>query len=257
MLSEYSRLLDCRRINLRIFLAFRILHQAFCAKSFGDSVRRIAGISKFVQYCTLTYSPWLKPGDSWIPTAFAYETIGLTMPLQRRSMPQPSRCSLQRSCPDHAQYRNVGTSTLGRANLSLRDSAHRRYDRSASLRSTGRPFGLLFPSYNRATGKPTTLVVPIKRGILWDDASLRETCGPQRRQRAAFAFAFVSLVYCIGQRGVKSRANLSPFWGTTYLENWIYRVVWGSPKRKISNAQEQTQKTGIKEWGHPLLREKT
>ena len=44
MLSEYSRLLDCRRINLRIFLAFRILHQAFCAKSFGDSVRRIAGI---------------------------------------------------------------------------------------------------------------------------------------------------------------------------------------------------------------------
>ena len=151
MLSEYSRLLDCRRINLRIFLAFRILHQAFCAKSFGDSVRRIAGISKFVQYCTLTYSPWLKPGDSWIPTAFAYETIGLTMPLQRRSMPQPSRCSLQRSCPDHAQYRNTGTSTLGRANLSLRDSAHRRYDRSASLRSTGRPFGLLFPSYSLGT----------------------------------------------------------------------------------------------------------
>ena len=115
--------------------------------------------------------------------------------------------------------------------------------------------GVVF--YDRATGKPTTLVVPIKRGILWDDASLRETCGPQRRQRATFAFAFVSLVYCIGQRGVKSRANLSPFWGTTYLENWIYRVVWGSPKRKISNAQEQTQKTGIKEWGHPLLREKT
>ena len=66
----------------------------------------------------------------------------------------------------------------------------------------------------------------------------------------AFAFVFVSLVYCIWQRGVKSRANLSPFWGTTYLENWIYRVVWGSPKRKISNAQKQTQKTGSKEWGH-------
>lgn len=46
--------------------------------------------------------------------------------------------------------------------------------------------------YDSATGEPTTLVVPIKRGILWDDASLRETCGPQRRQRAAFAFAFVS-----------------------------------------------------------------
>ena len=57
MLSEYSRLLDCRRINLRIFLAFRILHQAFCAKSFGDSVRRIAGISKFVQYCTALCGP--------------------------------------------------------------------------------------------------------------------------------------------------------------------------------------------------------
>ena len=128
--------------------------------------------------------------------------------------------------------------------------------RGVPRRTLRQIFSHTFP-YDRATGKPTTLVVPIKRGILWDDASLRETCGPQRRQRAAFAFAFVSLVYCVAQRGVKSRANLSPFWGTTYLENWIYRVVWGSPKRKISNAQEQTQKTGIKEWGHPLLREKT
>ena len=39
-----------------------------------------------------------------------------------------------------------------------------------------------------------------------------------------FAFAFASPVYCIWQRGVKSRANLSPFWGTTYLENWEQRV---------------------------------
>ena len=65
----------------------------------------------------LTYSPRLKPGDSWIQTAFACDSAGLTMPLQRRLMPQPSRCSLRRSCPDHERHRNADMSILGHANL--------------------------------------------------------------------------------------------------------------------------------------------
>ncbi len=93
----------------------------------------------------LTYSPRLKPGDSWMQTAFARDSAGLTMPLQRRLMPQPSRCSLRRFCPDHEWLRNAGISTLVHANLSFPDSARRRYGRSASLHNTDQSFESSFP----------------------------------------------------------------------------------------------------------------
>ena len=93
----------------------------------------------------LTYSPRLKPGDSWIQMAFACLNAGLTMPLQRRLMPQPSRCSLRRSCPDHEWLRNAGISTLVHANLSFSDSARHRYGRSASLHNTDQSFESSFP----------------------------------------------------------------------------------------------------------------
>ena len=92
----------------------------------------------------MTYSPRLKPGDSWIQTAFACDSAGLTMPLQRRSMPQPSRCSLRRSCPDHERHRNADMSILGRANLSFPDSARRRYGRFVSSHSTDLSFECSF-----------------------------------------------------------------------------------------------------------------
>ena len=92
----------------------------------------------------LTYSPRLKPGDSWIQTAFAYSNVGLTMPLQRRLMPQPSRCSLRRFCPDYERHRNADTSILGRANLSFPDSARRRYGRFVSSHSTDLSFECSF-----------------------------------------------------------------------------------------------------------------
>ena len=88
----------------------------------------------------LTYSPRLKPGDSWMQTAFARDSAGLTMPLQRRLMPQPSRCSLRRFCPDHEWLRNAGISTLVHANLSFSDSVRHRYGRSASLHNTDQSF---------------------------------------------------------------------------------------------------------------------
>ena len=102
-------------------------------------------VSKAPKPHFLTYSPRLKPGDSWIQTAFACDSAGLTMPLQRRSMPPPSRCSLQRSCPDHEWLRNAGISTLVHANLSFPDSARRRYGRFASLHNTDLSFGCSFP----------------------------------------------------------------------------------------------------------------
>ena len=108
----------------------------------------------------LTYSPRLKPGDSWIQTAFACDSAGLTMPLQRRLMPQPSRCSLRRSCPDHEWLRNVSISTLVHANLSFSDSARRRYGRSASLHNTDQSFesSFLF-CLPDALGFPQTLQI--------------------------------------------------------------------------------------------------
>ena len=99
-------------------------------------------IMSIIEY--LTYSPWLKPGDSWIQTAFACLNAGLTIPLQRRSMPQPSRCSLRHFCPDHERHRNADTSISGRANLLFPDSDCRRYGRFASLHSTDQSFGYSF-----------------------------------------------------------------------------------------------------------------
>ena len=108
----------------------------------------------------LTYSPRLKPGDSWIQMAFACLNAGLTMPLQRRLMPQPSRCSLRRSCPDHEWLRNASISTLVHANLSFSDSARHRYGRSASLHNTDQSFesSFLF-CLPDALGFPQTLQI--------------------------------------------------------------------------------------------------
>ena len=108
----------------------------------------------------LTYSPRRKLGDSWIQTAFACDSAGLTMPLQRRWMPPPSRCSLRRSCPDHEQRRNVSISTLVHANLSFSDSARRRYGRFASLHNTDQSFESSFPFCPPdALGFPQTLQI--------------------------------------------------------------------------------------------------
>ena len=100
--------------------------------------------SEHMQKVYLTYSPRLKPGDSWIQTAFACLNAGLTIPLQRRSMPQPSRCSLRHFCPDHERHRNADTSIPGRANLLFPDSDCRRYGRFASLHSIDQSFGYSF-----------------------------------------------------------------------------------------------------------------
>ena len=115
-------------------------------------------------YHLLTYSPRLKPGDSWIQTAFACDSAGLTMPLQRRSMSRPSRYSLRRSCPDHEWLRNAGISTLVHANLSFPDSGCRRYGRSASLHSTDQSFesSFLF-CLPDALGFPQTLQIHSRR----------------------------------------------------------------------------------------------
>ena len=117
-----------------------------CFFGITDKTNLAIGVDfRLYHNCYLTYSPRRKPGDSWIPTAFACDRAGLTMPLQRRLMPEPSKCSLQRSCPDHERHRNADTSILGRANLLFPDSDCRRYGRSARLHRTDLSFGRSFP----------------------------------------------------------------------------------------------------------------